>query len=190
MTVSYQIVGVDALGGLTAASSVATVANAPSIFNPSFVAISSATASAGVVTIGFSSPINAAMGNTIHIQGLTGSGSTWNGCWPVASAPTSSSVTIAISGASGTATVTSAQGRLSNAQQITAISRAATGIVTITTANAHGYTAASGGHNPAFIIVNGVTGDLSFNGYYVIQTASGTTLTCNTGNFTASTGTA
>ncbi len=186
-TFNYQIVGVDPLGGLTAASSAIQVTNAPTIFNPSFVNITSISASAGVVTVVFATNINAAMNNTVHITGAAGAAASWNGVWPVASAPNAYTVTFALSGASGTGTANTGEGRLSNAQQISSITRSAAGVIIITTLNnIHGYVR-NATFNPAFVIINGVTGDTSLNGYYIIDSIpTANTLTCNTGNFVAS----
>lgn len=191
-TVKYAIAGVDSLGGITAVSTATAVTTDPAIFNPVFCTVTAATASAGVVTATFSTSINASSGQMIYVSGITGSGATWNGLWPVASAPAANSVTYNVSGATGTGTTSgTTKGRLSNAVQISSISRSAAGVITINTVQNHGLAVKLTGNNPNYLIVNGVTGDTSLNGYWVIQTTpSATQITCNTGNLTASTGTA
>ena len=187
-TLNYQVVGVDALGGLTAASSAGQVTNAPAIFGNLAVPISSISITSGVCTVNFSSPINAVAGNTIHIINV-GTITAANGIWVVASAPTTSSVTFATSAGNGTGTLTAAStGRLSNVQQITAISRAANGTITITTQNNHNFAATPSSGNPAIVIVEGCS-PADLNGQFVINTASGNTITCLTGQLGAETGT-
>ena len=189
LSLSYQCVGVDALGGLTAASPVATITNAPNIFGNLPVAISTITASAGTVAVTFAAPINAVPGQTVHIIKVTGSGATWNGVWTVLTAPTSSSITYLVSGATGSGTVSaSSTGRLSNVAIITAISRSATGVITITTAQPHNFVATPGTKNAAVVIIENVT-PFDLNGQYVMATASGTTITCNSGQWLAESGT-
>ena len=188
-SLTYQCVGADSLGGLTAASSAITITNAPNVFGNLAVAISSITAAAGTVTATFSSPINANVGNTIHIIHVTGSGATWNGVWTVVTAPTTSSVTYSVSGATGTGTISAAStGRLSNVQPITAISRSALGVITITTAQPHNYVETHSTKNPAVVIVENCSPP-DLNGQYVMGTGTtGSTIVCNTGQWIATTG--
>lgn len=189
-TLTYKCVGYDASGGLTQASAAGTVTTAPAVFGPQPVTISSITATGGTVTANFSAPLNntVSAGMTLHISGVTGSGATWNGVWTVATAPTTSQVTFAVSGATGTGTVSSSsKGRLSNSQQITAISRSSSGVITITTAENHNWIAQVNTHTPTIVIIENCT-PLDLNGYYVVATASSNTLTCNTGNYSAETG--
>lgn len=188
-TITYQVVGVDSLGGLTAASASGTIATAPAIFGSKPQAITSATASGGVVTLNFSTPLNNTVvaNMTIHVVGLTGGGATWNGIWNVASAPTTSQITYNVNGATGSSTVTNATGRLSNTQLITAISRASTGIITVTTSQSHNFHAGTTAQ-PTIVIIEGVQ-PYDLCGHFVIaSTPSGTTFTCNTGNMIPETG--
>ena len=183
-TLNYACVGVDALGGLTEASTGVAITNAPTVFGNLAVAISSSSVTSDVLTVNFSSAINASAGQTIHLTGIGGSGSGWNGIYIVASAPTNSSVTIALTTSDGTGT--GGHGRLSNVQNITAISRAADGTITITTAEDSNYVASPSTANPAIAIIENAT-PADLNGEYVIQTASGNTITCSSGqHFTAS----
>lgn len=187
-TITYKIVGVDALCGLTAASSSATV-SAPAIFGPKAVAISSASASAGVITLNFAAPLNTTVvaGMTLHVVGVTGSGATWSGIYTIASAPTTQQVTYNCTGATGTGIVSGATGRVSNVAVITAISRNSSGVISVTTAEPHNFNVGTGAQ-PTIVILEGIlTYDL--NGHFVIaSTPTSTTFTCNTGNLTAETG--
>ena len=187
-TLNYKVVGVDALGGLTAASSAGQVTNAPAIFGNLAVAISSISVTSDVCTVNFSSPINASANQTIHIVGVT-TLTAVNGVWTIASAPTTSQITFAITTADGTGVTTNATGRISNFQPITAISRDNTGLITITTAEAHNYVVpATNYQNQNIIVVDGVT-PVDLTGQFVIKSASGTTITCQTGILAAESGT-
>ena len=186
-TITYQIVGYDNFGGLTAASSAATVTNAPAVFSPLPVAIATASASGGVVTLTFTGVLNntIAAGMTIHVINITGSGATWNGVWTLASGSynggsNTTTVTYNVSGATGTGTLSaSSTGRLSNSQPITAISLAANGLITITTAQAHNYQVGTI-IAPTEIIIENCT-PAYLNGYYSIVSASGTSITVQSG---------
>jgi len=179
-TIKYVVVGVDAQGGLTPASPVGQVTNAPTIFGNPAVTINTISASSGTVTVVLNSPLGSTVtaGMTIHIVGVTGAGSGWNGVWTIASVTSSTQITFALAGASGTGTVSaSSTGRISNVQPITAISRNSSGVITITTAKPHNFQATPTSHNPAVVIVEGVApSDLV--GEFVILTASGNTITC------------
>ena len=184
-TILYKIVGYDSGGGLTASSSGAAATSSPAVFGPPPQRITSITASGGVVTANFASALNTSVtaNMTIHIVGVTGAGVTWCGIWTLASAPTSSQVTFNVSGATGTGTVSaSSTGRLSNTQPITAISRASTGVISATTAQNHHWQVG------ATVQFEGFDQPSGLNGYYKIATASGNSLTCNTGNIRVATG--
>jgi hypothetical protein len=188
-TITYKIVGVDMQCGLTAASSAATV-SAPAVFSPVAQAISSITASAGTVTANFAAPLNTTVtaGMTIHIVGVTGSGSGWNGVYTIATAPTTSQITYAVVGATGTGTVTGATGRVSNTQLITAISRNSSGVISVTTSQNHNFNVGTGAQ-PTIVIIEGVQ-PYDLQGHFVLATTpTPTTFTCNTGNYRAETGT-
>jgi hypothetical protein len=187
---TYASVGFDASGGLTAASVSGTVATAPAVFGPKPVVISSITASGGTVTANFSSPLNnsVTVGMTIHIVGVTGSGATWNGIYTIASAPTTSQVTYAVSGATGTGTVGAAStGRVSNSAIVTAISRNSSGVISLTTAQNHNWAAQPIAHTPTIVVIEGCS-PADLNGFYPLATASGTSATIQTGNLNAETG--
>lgn len=183
VTLNYKVVGVDSLGGLTTASAAGQITNAPTVFGNTPVVISSISQASGTVTVNFASPINASTGQTAHIINVTGAGSGFNGVWIVASAPTTSQITYSLAGNAGAGTVSgTSTGRLSNVQPITAISRAANGIITITTAQNHNFIASSPSDwNPNTIIIENVT-PADLNGEFIIKTASGTTVTCQSGN--------
>lgn len=189
-TIRYQIVGVDSLSGLTTASAIGTITTAPAVFSPKPIAISSATAVGGVVTLNFASPLNTTVvaGMTIHVVGITGAGATWCGIWTIATAPSTSQVTIAVAGATGTGTVTGATGRLSNTALITAISRDANGNITVTTAEPHNFNVGTSAQ-PTIVILEGIlTYDL--NGHFKItSTPTANSFVCSgTGNLLAETG--
>jgi len=189
-TVKYECVGYDSMGGLTAASATGTVTNAPAVFGPLPIPISSITAAGGVVTATFASPLNTSVlaGMTIHVVIPTGPAATWSGIWTIASVISSSEVTFNVSGASGTGTPNVGTGRLSNTQPITAISRAANGVITITTAQPHNYQYQSG-MNPTVIVIENCSPD-SLNGWYVIASVpTTTTITVNSGVLSTVTGT-
>lgn len=181
-TYNYKVVGIDANGGLTAASAAGS-ATGPAILGAAPVTISSAVQVGTTLTVTFSSNINAVQGQQICITGFatTDPGYAFCGYWPVATAPAANQITITMAGSAMlTGGVTSATtGRLTNATNITAISRSGT-TITITTNVAHGVVASSGA-KVSVVIVNGVT-PTDLNGWYVVSQASGTTLTCfNTG---------
>lgn len=175
-TYKYQIVGVDALGGLTAASPVATITTGPAVLGQAPVTISSISQATNVVTVNFSSPINASVNQMVSIQGVTGAGSGFNGLFPVATAPTASQITYSLSGNAGAGTISSSTtGRLCNAYNITAISRSG-GAISITTNLNHNYNN-NGFQNPTIVIIDGcLPSDL--NGQYVITAASTNSITC------------
>ena len=182
-TISYKLVGVDASGGLTAASSAGVTTAAPAVFGSKVQAIASATATGGVVTLNFSSPLNTTVtaGMTIHVVGITGAGATWCGIWSLASAPSTSQVTYNVAGASGTGTITGATARLSNTALIYSVSRSAAGVITVTTTQPHHFQVGTTAQ-PTIVILEGIlTYDL--NGHFVIASVpTATTFTCNTGN--------
>jgi hypothetical protein len=174
----YQCTGIDALGAITQSSPSFTLSSAPNIFAPQPVVISSISVTANVATVNFSTPINATGGNVQHISisGVTGPGATWNGYWLVATAPTASQITYAITTANGTGTVSSTSlGRLTNTAGITAISRSGT-TISITTDAAHNFIAQTGGTANTLVTVNGVT-PTDLNGTYKVLTASGSAIT-------------
>ena len=175
-TYNYKIIGVDALGGLTAASSAAQITSGPNVFGNLPVVISSISQTSNVVTVQFSTPINAVAGMQIAITNVTGNGTIFNGFWAVASAPTTSSVTFALSGTGVTGTVgATSMGRLCNTFTIASISRSGTTISITTNAN-HGFQVQSGTKH-TIVIVDGVT-PYDLNGQYVVTSASGNSLTC------------
>lgn len=180
----YQIVGVDALGGLTAASPVATINTGPAIFGNLPVVISSISQSSDTVTVNFSSPISASVGQMVSIQGVTGAGVGFNGLFPVATVPTNSQITYSLSGNAGSGTVSSSStGRLCNAYNITAISRTG-GAISITTNANHNYNA-NGIQDPTLVVIDGnLPADL--NGINVITAASTDSITCGSTGIQAS----
>jgi hypothetical protein len=165
-TISYQCVGVDALGGLTAASPTGSVMTS-GVFGNLPVPISSISRASNVVTVNFSSPINAAPNRHIIISGVTGGVTSFNGLFLIASAPSNSQITFAQDSPddeSGTVSKNST-GRLVNAFNVTAISREGN-TVTVTTDEDHNFlvgTLAS----PTIVIIDGVT-PFEFNGQYVL----------------------
>lgn len=185
-TTQYQCVGVDEMGGLTAASPIGSVINAPNAFGNKAVTISSISRSGGVVTVNFSTNINAGSGQQIVIVNVTGDTS-FNGVWAVASAPSSSQVTYNSTGSNGSGTVgASTTGRLLNSFNITAISRVGN-IVTVTTNANHTFVAGTG-QRPTIVTIQFVNPP-EFNGQWVIATASGNQFTFQMGNAGALTGT-
>ena len=177
----YECAGIDSTGGLTAASASGSVATAPVVFGNPAVAISSISLTSNVVTVNFSSPINATGGNVQHIsiRGVTGAGASWNGYWLIATAPTSSQITYALTASNGTGTVSgSSLGQLTNTAGITTISRSGT-TISITTDAAHNFLAQTGGAANTIAIINGIT-PADLNGEYVLLTASGSSLTLQT----------
>jgi hypothetical protein len=191
-TITYKIVAFDNLGGLSPASSAGTVTNAPAVFGPVAQQISSISQSSGVVTVNFSTPLNTTVtaGMTIHIKGFgaVSGDKIFNGVWTLASAPSTTQVTFALSGNYGSGTCSAATtGRLSNAQIITAISRNASGLLTITTAESNN-SIAQATNKPTVVVVENCYPD-SINGQFVVSNISGTTILCQTGNYSAVTGT-
>jgi hypothetical protein len=181
-TIKYKCVGCDFAGGLTAASAAVSVTNAPIIFGNAKVAISSISITSNIATVSFSAPINAIANQTIHVTGVTGI-TALNGVWTVASAADSTHITFAITHADGTGTATGAFGRISNVAVIAAISRASNGIITITTAQNHNFVAAvNGDWNPPIVNIENVTPS-DLNGSFIVLTASGTTITCQSAIF-------
>jgi hypothetical protein len=185
-TFHYQCVAADQLDGLVPGA-VATLASAPDLFAPQFVRMSSASVTSNVLTINFNGAINAAAGNEIDVRGLTGSGANWNGLYKVATAPSTTQVTIALTTANGTATVGStSQARLTNARNITAISRSGN-TITITTDAPHNWKAQTGGvHNTLITVANVVPADL--NGTFIVLTATGSTITASSAIYATETG--
>jgi hypothetical protein len=183
-TIRYQCVAFDAHGGLTAASLTGSVTNAPAVFGHPPVTISSITASAGTITVNLASPLNTTVtaGMTVHIVGVTGGGSGWNGVFTIATAPTNSQITYSLVGASGSGTVTGATARVSNVQLISSISRAATGIISVTTLQTHNFQIG------AILIIENVTPADLCGFYEIISTPTANTLTCISQNTFAETG--
>ena len=185
-TINYQVVGYDAKGGLTAASASLAV-TAPSIFGPVPVSISSISQVGTTVTINFSSPLNADVvaGMTLHLTLIGGSSANAaNGVWTIATAPSTSQVTITLpAGVSiGTPSVSGATGRVSNSALIYSISRSASGVVTVTTTEPHNYIVG------AIAIIKGVA-PVDLNGHFPVATVpTATTFTYNTGICEAETG--
>ena len=180
-TYNYQIVGVDALGGLTAASSVASVTNGPAVFGNLPVVISSINQSSGTVTVNFATPITATSGMQIAIRGFTTGSAIFNGFWPVATAPTTSQITFALSGNFGAGTVSgSTTGRLCNTYNLTAASRSGTTLSFTTNAN-HNFQVG------AIVIIDGVPSPSGFNsgavqlGNGILSAAANNVLNLNIG---------
>lgn len=186
-TLTYACVGYDSLGGLTAASSSGTVTNAPAIFGSLPVALSSISVTSNVCSVVFATAVNnsVAADMTIHITGVTGK-TDLNGVWTTASFADTTHCTFNITSANGSGTITNAKGRVSNVQPITAISRAANGVVTVTTGSNHNFQVGTGIY-PTEVIIEDCT-PITLNGYYTIASASGSTFTYNTGVYSAVTG--
>jgi hypothetical protein len=175
-TYQYKCVGVDSLGGLTAASPVGTITTGPAVLGTLPVAISSISQSAGVVTVNFSSNINATAGQQISITGVFGAGVGFNGYFNIASAPTASSITYALAGSAGSGSVNaSSAGRLTNTYNISAISQTGS-IISVTTNAPHNFQIQNSAH-PTIVIIEGIS-PVSFNGQFVLLTASGSSFTC------------
>lgn len=175
----YEIVGVDALGGLTAASAVGKVLTGPAVLSPLPVAISSVTQAVSTVTVNFSSPISASANQQITICGLSSAGGTApNGVFTIQSAPLSTQITITFAPAIGTITVTNATGRLCNSFNITAISRTGN-VVTVTTEQNHNFLN-PGAVAPSIVVIDSVLPS-SFNGQFVVNSPSGNTFTYTQG---------
>jgi hypothetical protein len=194
-TITYQLAAFDMYGGISAASSSGTITTAPAIFGAPYVTVSSISQSSGTVTVNFSSPIspNVAAGMTLHLKGFTSSSAIFNGVWTIASAPSTSQVTFALSGSLGSGTASaSTKGRVSNVALISAISRNSAGLITITTAEPHNFTTQSG-NNPTVINIENTQSSSGYaedlNGQFLITSASSSTITIQTGNLTPSTGT-
>ena len=196
-TITYQIVGFDALGGLTAASDISgsdgQFTTAPAVFGNPAVNISSIAQVSGTVTVNFSAPLGntVAAGMTLHITGFGAvpGDKIFNGVWNIASAPSTSQVTFSLTGNYGSGTVSAGitKGRVSNVALISAISRSASGVVTVTTVENHNFTTQTG-NNPTVVIIENVT-PLSFFGYWVIASVpTANTFTIVTANYTAETG--
>ena len=173
---NYQCVGTDLFGGLTAAGATLAVTTGPNTFGVGPIAISSISQTSGTVTVNFSSPINASANQHIAITGVTGGGTTFNGVWLIASAPTTSQVTYALAGSAGSGTVTGAFGRLTNAVLISSITRSGT-TITVTTDVAHNYAVQSGNFHTKVLLTGIFPYDL--NGEYILDAVSSTTLTFN-----------
>lgn len=150
-TIGYKIVGYDGLGGLSAASLAGTV-SAPSVFAPSPVNISSISQSGNTLTINFTGPLNATVtaGMPIHLVGLGNTVASvftpnplLSGIWPIASAPSTSQVTVTLP-TSATYTGNTGTGRVSNVALISSASLAATGVLTLNFTGAHNFLFASG----------------------------------------------
>jgi hypothetical protein len=189
-TFHYACMGIDALGGLTAASPSTVVGSTPTIFAPLAIGISSASITSNVLTVNFTANINASAGQEVSLVGLGGALSFLSGTvWNIASAPTSSQITVNITAANGSATITGAsKGRLTNARNITAITRTGA-VLTITTDANHNYLAATtggGGQGSTLITVSNVS-PADMNGDYRVLTASGNTITAQTALSYAST---
>lgn len=185
-TVQYQCVGVDGMGGLTAASPVGSVVDAADTFENKTVVISSISRSSGTVTVNFATPINAAASQQIVIDHVTGDTS-FNGVYPIATAPTTSQITYACTGSDGSGTVSGVTiGRLLNSFTIIAISRVGNTVTVTTNAN---HTFAAGIYYRPTIVTIQFVDPPEFNGQWVIDTASGNQLTFTMGNTGALTGT-
>ena len=186
-TFNYLCVGVDEFGGLSANSAATQITNAPAIFGNLPVQISSISQSSGVVTVNTATPINAVEGQQVTIVGIGGAGAGFIGTYAVASAPTSSHFTYALSGNAGSGSVSSSStARLSNTYNITAITRTGT-TISITTNADHNFNAQTSGgaynYKATVAVVQGIdqqtnaSGTADLNGEYVILSASGNSLT-------------
>jgi hypothetical protein len=177
-TYQYECVGVDSMGGLSAASSVGQVTTGPAVFGAPQVTISSISQSSGAVTVNFSSAINASAGQQIIISDVT-SPTTFNGLFAVASAPNNSQITYSLAGNAGAGRVSgNSKGRLVNAYNIKAISRSGN-VVTVTTNANHNYLAPSAAA-PSIVIIDGVTPP-DLNGYFVVDSVTPNTITYHQG---------
>lgn len=160
-------------GGLTPVSAGTTTTTSPAIFGPVPITITSATASAGSVTVN-ATGINCTTSTHIHVIGLSGAGATWNGYFLPTTGGTNSCI-YSVSGATGTATVTGATVKLTNAAIPTSITRSTAGVFSITTDIAHNYVATASPNQTILILEGSSTADC--NGQYLLATASGSSLT-------------
>jgi hypothetical protein len=177
-TFNYECVGVDAMGGLTAAGPSGSTTG-PTIFGNPNVGISTIEQSNDVVTVNFSSPIDASTGQTVDISGVLEAGSILNGFWTIASAPNPSQITYHLPGNVGVGTVnTSSVGRLTNQRNITEITRTGT-TIKVTTDGNHNFLFQES-PNRTVAIISGVSPS-DFDGQYVVLSASENTLTLDTG---------
>jgi hypothetical protein len=172
-TLHYNCTGIDALGGLVGGST-GTIANAPAVFGNGQIVISSISQTANVVTVN-ATGINAVAGETVSISGVTGAGVGFNNHWLVATGG-ANSLTFALAGNAGAGTVSgSSFAQLENSHNITAISRALSGVISMTTDANHNFIA-SATNTPNIVIVTGAS-PADLNGWYPILTASGTSIT-------------
>jgi len=177
-TFNYECVGVDAMGGLSAASPSGSTVG-PTIFGNANVRIRSISQSNDTVTVNFWSPINAVAEATVDISGVFGAGSSFNGFWTIASAPTSSQLTYRLPGNVGAGSVnTNSVSRLTNQRNITAITRTGT-TIKITTDGNHNFRFQTN-PNRTVAIISGVSPS-DLDGQYVVLAASGNTLMLDTG---------
>jgi hypothetical protein len=197
-TINYKCVGVDALGGLTAASPAGTVTNAPNSMGDQPVQIVSLTQSAGVVSVVTASPLLHSAANLQLSIYNAGGAHTVDGVFPIATWTNSTHFTYNLSGSAGSITIGSfgAWARLTDSFNITAITRSGT-TLTVTTNINHGIQVQSGGYtnySRTIAVVQGIdqspvgaTNDM--NGEYIVLSASTNTMTLESALSKTETGT-
>ena len=184
-SINYQVVGFDAMGGLTAASASYQITTAPAIFGPVAQAVSSISQIGSTVTVIFAAPLNGSVvaGMTLHLTNVDKpTPNPANGIWTIASVVSTSEITFTLATSIGSPSVGSAQGRLSNSALINTISRSAAGVITVTTTQPHNYAVG------APVIIKGVA-PTDLNGHFIIATTPTTSsFTCASPIQTAETG--
>ena len=142
--------------------------------------ISTISGSAGVVTVTVGSTAGFAIGGYVNIATVGGTGTGYNGYFPIASVISTSQFTY-LSATTGTGTVTSATATtIPGVQAITAISGNGTNIATVTLTSNAGFVV--GG---TVVIGNvGGSGYINFNGTFTINSLIGTTQITYTSNAT------
>ena len=178
VTYNYQCLPLDAADGFPAASSIASVTNAPAVFGNAPVAISNVSWTGSVVTLTFSSTFDAnyasysANTKSVSVVGMGTGLTALNGYWMIASEPSATSLTFALA-TSGSGTFTGATGRETNTVPGVSVSRSGS-TMTVTMAfaepiNVNSYLA------PTTVILAGwLPADI--NGRYAISSNLGDTV--------------
>ncbi len=178
-TISYEVVGEDAMEGLTAASPAVTVSTAPAVFGAKPILVSTYSIASGVATINFSSAINAAANEHAICSGPTLNTAGIAGIYLIASAPSGTSITYSTTAANGSGSGTSTDTcRLVNGFVLTSLTRTGT-TLTATTDEAHNFNAGTAGTPTVVQIWGAYPADC--DGWYTIASSTSTTFTMNTG---------
>jgi len=183
-TISYECVAADSLEGLTRAGPPGSTTTAPTVFGNLPVGISSISRSGNVVTVNFTSPINAkaSLNQHIVVWNVEGAATSFNGLFLIASSPSPTRITYNQIGPNESGTVSRivpySVGKLINAFRITSITRTGN-VVTITTDVPHNIPVGTAAW-PTLVEIYGVY-PTDLDGWYPVGGVAASTITLYTG---------